>query len=159
MWWSEVRVILRKQPHNVTFFSGKYYVKSINYNDYTIWVVDSGIQEGDCYSIPHYVLPVLLNHFAGPKSKYTLTGWVKARQAISKIHQSSLTHPCPTVYIWGVACRKWGIPYFFSLHLYMHPYCCVQPTTNTSLSYMTFSVMSTTRTDHATVDLIKLLMS
>ncbi|WJX10141.1 hypothetical protein P8452_00898 [Trifolium repens] len=47
----------------LTLFSGKYYVKSINYIDYTIRIVDPGIEEGDCSSIPHYFL-----------SSYNLTG-------------------------------------------------------------------------------------
>lgn len=38
----------------LTLFSGKYYVKSINYNYYTIRVVDPGIQEGNCSSLPRY---------------------------------------------------------------------------------------------------------
>ena len=40
----------------LTLFSGKYYVKSINYNNYTIRLVDPGIQEGDCSTIPRYFL-------------------------------------------------------------------------------------------------------
>jgi hypothetical protein len=40
----------------LTLFSGKYYVKSINYNNYTIRLVDPGIEEGDCSSIPRYYL-------------------------------------------------------------------------------------------------------
>ncbi|KEH40313.1 stress-induced receptor-like kinase [Medicago truncatula] len=40
----------------LTLLSGKYYVKSINYNNYTIRLVDPGIEEGDCSTIPHYYL-------------------------------------------------------------------------------------------------------
>jgi len=40
----------------LTLFSGKYYVKSINYRNYSMRVVDPGIQEGDCSSIPRYFL-------------------------------------------------------------------------------------------------------
>ncbi|GAU21229.1 hypothetical protein TSUD_11470 [Trifolium subterraneum] len=40
----------------LTLFSGKYYVKSINYKNYTIRLIDPGIQEGDCSSIPRYYL-------------------------------------------------------------------------------------------------------
>jgi len=40
----------------LTLFSGKYYVKSINYNNYTIRLVDPGIQEGNCSSLPRYFL-------------------------------------------------------------------------------------------------------
>ncbi|XP_045817387.1 LEAF RUST 10 DISEASE-RESISTANCE LOCUS RECEPTOR-LIKE PROTEIN KINASE-like 2.1 isoform X2 [Trifolium pratense] len=40
----------------LTLFSGKYYVKSIDYEDYTIQLVDPGIAEGDCSSIPRYFL-------------------------------------------------------------------------------------------------------
>ncbi|THG15056.1 uncharacterized protein LOC114278458 [Camellia sinensis] len=39
------------------FSSGKYYyVKAINYNNYTIRVVDVGIQNGECFSLPLYSL-------------------------------------------------------------------------------------------------------
>ncbi|PNY03513.1 receptor-like protein kinase, partial [Trifolium pratense] len=40
----------------LTLFSGKYYVKSINYKNYTIRVVDPGTKVGDCSSIPRYFL-------------------------------------------------------------------------------------------------------
>ena len=40
----------------LTLFSGKYYVQEINYINYTIRLVDPGIEEGDCSSIPHYSL-------------------------------------------------------------------------------------------------------
>ncbi|XP_058724608.1 LEAF RUST 10 DISEASE-RESISTANCE LOCUS RECEPTOR-LIKE PROTEIN KINASE-like 2.1 isoform X2 [Vicia villosa] len=40
----------------LTLFSGKYYVKSIDYKNYTIRLVDPGIEEGDCSSIPRYYL-------------------------------------------------------------------------------------------------------
>ena len=37
-------------------YSGKYYVQSINYSDYTIRVVDSNVVKGNCSSIPRYSL-------------------------------------------------------------------------------------------------------
>ena len=40
----------------LTLFSGKYYVKEINYKNYTIRLVDPGIQEGNCSNIPLYFL-------------------------------------------------------------------------------------------------------
>ncbi|XP_013466316.2 PR5-like receptor kinase isoform X2 [Medicago truncatula] len=40
----------------LTLFSGKYYVKAINYNNYTILLVDPGIEEGSCSSLPRYFL-------------------------------------------------------------------------------------------------------
>jgi hypothetical protein len=40
----------------LTLYSGKYYVKSINYQNYTIQIVDQGIKEGNCSSIPRYFL-------------------------------------------------------------------------------------------------------
>ncbi|WJX10093.1 hypothetical protein P8452_00856 [Trifolium repens] len=45
--------------NNITalaLFSGKYYVKSIDYKNYTIRLVDPGIEEGDCSTIPRYYL-------------------------------------------------------------------------------------------------------
>ncbi|KAK2453252.1 rust resistance kinase Lr10 [Trifolium repens] len=40
----------------LALFSGKYCVKSINYKNYTIRLVDPGIEDGDCSSIPQYFL-------------------------------------------------------------------------------------------------------
>ncbi|XP_061336780.1 LEAF RUST 10 DISEASE-RESISTANCE LOCUS RECEPTOR-LIKE PROTEIN KINASE-like 2.1 [Gastrolobium bilobum] len=41
----------------LTLFSGKYYVEAINYKNFTIRLVDPGIQESDnCSSIPRYFL-------------------------------------------------------------------------------------------------------
>nr|XP_048326035.1 rust resistance kinase Lr10-like [Ziziphus jujuba var. spinosa] len=37
-------------------YSGKYYVQAINYNNYTIRVVDSYIEKGSCSSLPRYSL-------------------------------------------------------------------------------------------------------
>ncbi|WJX10137.1 hypothetical protein P8452_00894 [Trifolium repens] len=45
--------------NNITIlplFSGKYYVQEINYINYTVRIVDPGIEEGNCSSIPHYFL-------------------------------------------------------------------------------------------------------
>ncbi|WJX16585.1 hypothetical protein P8452_06592 [Trifolium repens] len=55
----------------LTLFSGKYYVKSINYENYTIQIVDPGIKEGDCSSIPSYFLTSF--NFT---SSYTVNGKV-----------------------------------------------------------------------------------
>ncbi|KAM1157719.1 hypothetical protein ACFX1X_028603 [Malus domestica] len=40
------------------FYSGKYYVQAINYDNYTIRVVDANLREGDCSSMPRYSLAV-----------------------------------------------------------------------------------------------------
>ncbi|CAI8605632.1 unnamed protein product [Vicia faba] len=40
----------------LTLFSGKYYVQEINYKNYTIRLVDPGIEESDCSSTPQYFL-------------------------------------------------------------------------------------------------------
>ncbi|PNX58660.1 wall-associated receptor kinase galacturonan-binding protein, partial [Trifolium pratense] len=40
----------------LTLFSGKYYLQEINYINYTIRIVDPGIEEGNCSSIPSYFL-------------------------------------------------------------------------------------------------------
>lgn len=42
----------------LSLFSGKFYVRSINYNNYSISLVDPGIEEGNCSSIPRYFLSV-----------------------------------------------------------------------------------------------------
>ena len=40
----------------LSLFSGKYYVQSINYNNYTVRIVDPGLKEDDCSSFPRYFL-------------------------------------------------------------------------------------------------------
>ena len=37
-------------------YSGKYYVQSINYNNFTIRVADPGVMESNCASLPRYSL-------------------------------------------------------------------------------------------------------
>ncbi|KAH7861711.1 hypothetical protein Vadar_029753 [Vaccinium darrowii] len=53
------------------FSSGKYYVQAINYNNYTIRLVDVGLQQGNCSSLPLYSLSDLnLTYYPRP---YLLT--------------------------------------------------------------------------------------
>ncbi|KAI4297624.1 hypothetical protein L6164_037508 [Bauhinia variegata] len=40
----------------LNLYSGRYYVESINYNKFTIRLVDPGIQQKNCSSIPRYYL-------------------------------------------------------------------------------------------------------
>ncbi|KAK2453232.1 LEAF RUST 10 DISEASE-RESISTANCE LOCUS RECEPTOR-LIKE PROTEIN KINASE 2.1 [Trifolium repens] len=40
----------------LNLYSGKYYVQAINYNNFTIRVVDPGVQQDDCSSLPRYFL-------------------------------------------------------------------------------------------------------
>ena len=40
----------------VRLFAGEYYVKAINYNNFTIRLLDPNIQESDCSSLPRYFL-------------------------------------------------------------------------------------------------------
>ena len=40
----------------LSLFSGKYRVLAINYNNFTIRLVDAGLQKDDCSSLPHYFL-------------------------------------------------------------------------------------------------------
>ncbi|KHN05169.1 hypothetical protein glysoja_028067 [Glycine soja] len=45
--------------NNVTvlyLYSGKYHVQAINYNNFTIRVVDPGVQQPNCSSLPRYFL-------------------------------------------------------------------------------------------------------
>jgi len=51
------RYELACENNNVTalnLYSGKYYVKSINYDNFTIRVVDPGVQQSNCSSLPLY---------------------------------------------------------------------------------------------------------
>ncbi|KAI5342615.1 hypothetical protein L3X38_010490 [Prunus dulcis] len=53
------RYELSCEKNNLTvlyLYSGTYYVQAINYNNYTIRVVDANIHKGNCSSIPHYSL-------------------------------------------------------------------------------------------------------
>ncbi|KAG5544848.1 hypothetical protein RHGRI_017342 [Rhododendron griersonianum] len=49
------------------FSSAKYYVQAINYGNYTIRIVDVGLQHGNCSSLPLYSLSYL--NFANHKQK------------------------------------------------------------------------------------------
>ncbi|KAK2453263.1 LEAF RUST 10 DISEASE-RESISTANCE LOCUS RECEPTOR-LIKE PROTEIN KINASE 2.5 [Trifolium repens] len=77
----------------LTLFSGKYYVKSINYTDYTIRIVDPGIEEGDCSSIPHYFL-----------SSYNLTGIWSYVDGNSDPYQTD--YKLPNEYVIYLNCSK-----------------------------------------------------
>ncbi|WRX16936.1 Serine-threonine/tyrosine-protein kinase [Theobroma cacao] len=58
--------------------SGKYYVQAINYNNYTIRLVDAGVQKGNCSSIPQYSLSY--NNFtSGDIAPYSLSSWTYNR--------------------------------------------------------------------------------
>ncbi|KAI5342579.1 hypothetical protein L3X38_010454 [Prunus dulcis] len=53
------RYELSCEKNNLTvlyLYSGKYYVQAINYNNYTIRVVDANLHKDNCSSIPHYSL-------------------------------------------------------------------------------------------------------
>lgn len=54
-------------------YSGKYYVQAINYNNFTIRVVDPGIDKNTCSSIPRYSLaPSNFSEFLDPYKVNTL---------------------------------------------------------------------------------------
>ncbi|XP_016652705.1 PREDICTED: rust resistance kinase Lr10-like isoform X2 [Prunus mume] len=53
------RYELSCEKNNLTvlyLYSGKYYVQAINYNNYTIRVVDANLHKGNCSSVPYYSL-------------------------------------------------------------------------------------------------------
>ncbi|BFG20595.1 hypothetical protein CerSpe_068690 [Prunus speciosa] len=57
--------------NNITvlyLYSGKYYVQAINYNNYTIRVVDANVDEGNCSSIPRDSLTGYNYHSQDPYS-------------------------------------------------------------------------------------------
>ncbi|KAK9912533.1 hypothetical protein M0R45_036395 [Rubus argutus] len=63
-------------------YSGKYYVRAINYENYTIRVVDANVREGNCSSIPRYSLASYNFSDEGPYSMFLGT-WME-RIALSK---------------------------------------------------------------------------
>ena len=56
MFCFKVRISPTSNTTFVQLYNGTYRVKAINYNNYTICLVDPGIQEGNCSSLPHYLL-------------------------------------------------------------------------------------------------------
>ncbi|XP_065868117.1 rust resistance kinase Lr10-like [Euphorbia lathyris] len=50
----------------LNLYSGKYHVRSINYNNSTIRVVDVGVSDGNCSSIPLYTLSYANFHWKDP---------------------------------------------------------------------------------------------
>ncbi|KAK9911882.1 hypothetical protein M0R45_035763 [Rubus argutus] len=64
-------------------YSGKYYVQAINYNNFTIRVVDPGIDKNTCSSIPRYSLgPSNFSEFLDPYKLTTLM-WCYPRVCLS----------------------------------------------------------------------------
>ncbi|XP_058009099.1 uncharacterized protein LOC131183119 [Hevea brasiliensis] len=79
--------------HTVAYLdSTKYYVESINYNNFTIRVVDAGFQKDNCSSIPRHYLNVFDNEsWASPYK------WDLLRQALhyeEKYYQSLMFINC-----------------------------------------------------------------
>ncbi|KAM5551322.1 hypothetical protein ABKV19_026245 [Rosa sericea] len=63
--------------NNVTvlyLYSGKYYVQSINYENYTIRVVDANVRKGNCSSIPRNSLASFNFSYDDPYSIYVYKG-------------------------------------------------------------------------------------
>ncbi|KAK9912504.1 hypothetical protein M0R45_036366 [Rubus argutus] len=70
----------------VHLYSGKYYVRAINYENYTIRVVDANVREGNCSSIPRYSLASYNFSYEDPYSMFLKRGnqtW-RERFALSK---------------------------------------------------------------------------
>ncbi|OMP08487.1 hypothetical protein COLO4_06423 [Corchorus olitorius] len=57
---------------------GKYYVQAINYNNYTIRLVDAGVEKGNCSSLPGNSLSYY-NFTAGDIAPYGLSSWTYDR--------------------------------------------------------------------------------
>ncbi|KAF3433871.1 hypothetical protein FNV43_RR24974 [Rhamnella rubrinervis] len=73
--------------NNVTtvlhLYSGKYYVQSINYNNYTIRVVDSNVEKGNCSSLPRYPLTSYNISYRDPYSTDILRKIGRNKQIVS----------------------------------------------------------------------------
>ncbi|OMO88414.1 hypothetical protein CCACVL1_08404 [Corchorus capsularis] len=57
---------------------GKYYVQAINYNNYTIRLVDAGVEKGNCSSLPRNSMSYY-NFTAGDIAPYRLSSWTYDR--------------------------------------------------------------------------------
>ncbi|XP_021816916.1 rust resistance kinase Lr10-like isoform X2 [Prunus avium] len=71
------RYELSCEKNNLTvlyLYSGKYYVQEINYNNYTIRVVDANLHKGNCSSIPHYSLSTYNFSYKDPYRVYQSRG-------------------------------------------------------------------------------------
>ncbi|KAG5544836.1 hypothetical protein RHGRI_017330 [Rhododendron griersonianum] len=75
--------------------SAKYYVQAINYNNYTIRLVDVGLQQGNCSSLPLYYLSDL-NFTSSDAKPYSLL------HRYERIY-SSLIDPIP----WNISVALW----------------------------------------------------
>ncbi|KDP42830.1 hypothetical protein JCGZ_23772 [Jatropha curcas] len=51
-------LICQKNTTILYLYSGKYYVQAINYDNFTIRLVDSGVEKGDCASFPRFPLTI-----------------------------------------------------------------------------------------------------
>ncbi|KAF7142078.1 hypothetical protein RHSIM_Rhsim06G0112200 [Rhododendron simsii] len=78
------------------FSSAKYYVHAINYNNYTIRLVDVGLQRGNCSSLPLYSLSDLNFTYYGAKPYSLLLKYIY--EGISGTHD-----PIP----WNISVALW----------------------------------------------------
>ncbi|KAE9456709.1 hypothetical protein C3L33_11398, partial [Rhododendron williamsianum] len=82
------------------FSSGNYYVHAINYNNYTIRLVDVGLQQGSCSSVPLHSLSDL-NFTYDDKNQYALEFPSSYSSEAAYIFYSD--HPI----LWDVAVALW----------------------------------------------------
>ncbi|KAG5544841.1 hypothetical protein RHGRI_017335 [Rhododendron griersonianum] len=84
------------------FSSGNYYVHAINYNNYTIRLVDVGLQQGNCSSVPHYSLSDL-NFTNADEYQYALEFPYGVSYSSFAVRTFYSDHPIP----WDVAVALW----------------------------------------------------
>ncbi|KAH7840060.1 hypothetical protein Vadar_012192 [Vaccinium darrowii] len=84
------------------FASGKYYVHEINYDDYSIRLVDVGLQQGNCSSLPLYSLSDL--NFTTPNSDATPYSLM-----LNDVRSVKLKGPFDLKWYWGweIAVALW----------------------------------------------------
>ncbi|VFQ70300.1 unnamed protein product [Cuscuta campestris] len=74
-------------------YSGRYYVRAINYSNFTIRVADVGVRDGDCSSFP--IFPLTPNNFSGG-DPYGLYQWNLTRYSPASFSKSMVLVSCPT---------------------------------------------------------------
>jgi hypothetical protein len=97
----------------------QYYVQEINYNNYTIWIVDSGIQKDNysstpTYSLNHYKVSSFTSVYTTYQPKRTKTNYIKHKLSRSAVFLSCETPVNSPFYLDASACIDNGDQYAIS---------------------------------------------
>ncbi|KAJ4840503.1 hypothetical protein Tsubulata_000439 [Turnera subulata] len=89
-------------------YSGKYYEQAINYNNFTIRLMDAGVQKNSCFSLPHF--PLSTGNFTGSGEPDVYFYYNRSRKLWLSDFMIFISCPTPvnsTLYVDAAACDDW----------------------------------------------------